>query len=113
VTEDAGICFIRAAVITPNGVGAKDSGSPDYGHDQNETVGYAGQPGQGENDDCREGRNRRAARSFSDNDGGPADQGDQHLAKEPELAVAHNGSRRENGGEQRRHRYNARGRRIS
>jgi hypothetical protein len=36
-------------------------------------------------------------RAFSDNDRGPADRGDRHLAQEPELTVPRNRGRGENG----------------
>src|ERR1700760_3296275 len=80
---NTGICFIRA-VITPNAVSVKDGGSS-----APITVRI------------------RMGPAFSDNDDGPADRGDERLAKEPELPGPRNGSRRENAREQHGHRYQA------
>ena len=67
---NACICVTRAAIITPNAVSVKESSnnSPIMVSKQNGTVRYAREPGQGQNDDSLERRNRRTAEAFPDND---------------------------------------------
>ena len=58
----------------------------DYRQDQNRIVRHIRPPGRREISDSLKGRNCRAAEAFPDNNRGPADRGDQHLAQEPALS---------------------------
>jgi hypothetical protein len=100
--------LIRAAIITPKAVSVNEQQQqPDEAQDQNRVIRNVREPREAQEDHALERRDGGTAEALADHDGPAAHGRDEDLTQEAELAIPDDGTGREDGREQHRHRQHA------